>query len=106
MPIIRYTTPTIRFTFSQIDITDIAVAYLVIKQAGNVIIERDLSSATVINTQTEQALAWTLTQQETLLLNKNINAAIYCDWKLASGTRGRSHVKSEAVEETGKSEVI
>ena len=105
MAIIRYTTPTIKFTFSEIDITDITVAFLVIKQNDKTAIERDISSAVVTNTQAESSLAWTLTQEETKKLSK-ANVSIYCDWKLRDGTRGRSHVKTDSVEDTGKQEVI
>ena len=106
MAIIRYTTPTVRFTFSEIDITDVTLAYLVIKQNGKSVVERDITSATVTNTQSDKSIMWTLTQQETAKLSKGNDARIYCDWKLAGGTRGRSHVKSETVEDSGKSEVI
>jgi len=106
MPIIRYTTPTIRFEFSEIDVTDIAVAWLVIKQGGQTVIERSLDTAEVIHTQNSDSLSWTLTQVETKNLSKALGVQIYCDWKLQDGTRGRSHVKAESVEETGKQEVI
>lgn len=101
MPIIRYTTPTIKFTFSEIDVSRIVTAYLVIKQNGRTVIERDLSSAGV----DEGQISWSLAQVETGKLSKT-NATIYCDWLLRDGTRGRSNLKTEAVEDSGKSEVI
>ena len=106
MAIIRYTTPTVRFMFSEIDIDDISVAYLTIKQNNNTVIEKDINSAVITNTETEQSVAWKLTQDDTLKLAKNVNALIYCDWKLTDGTRGRSHVRAEGVEDTGMQEVI
>ena len=112
MPIIRYTTPTLKFTFSDIDVTNITSAYLVIKQSGRAIIERDLTTANVVHsvlsrdgTETENYLSWLLTQTETSKLGKT-NCTIYCDWKLQDGTRGRSHLLSTAVEDSGKQEVI
>lgn len=101
MPIIRYTTPTIKFTFSDIDVNDITTAYLIVKQNGRNVIEHNLESATIQSGQ----ISWTLTQAESGKLSKT-NATIYCDWKLRDGTRGRSNVKTEAVEDSGKSEVI
>lgn len=101
MAIIRYTTPTLKFTFSAIDVSDITVAYLVIKQNERTIIERGLDSAVV----DESSLSWTLSQEETGSLSK-ANVNIYCDWKLRDGTRGRSKVKTEGVINSGKSEVI
>ena len=105
MAIIKGTTPTITFTFDEIAVTDISVAYLVIKQGGKVNIERDLETATVVTTSPSH-ISWTLTQEETLGLSKNMNADIYCDWKLLDGTRGRSNIRVESVEDTGKNEVI
>lgn len=102
MAIIRGTTPTIKFTFSQVQATNITVAYLVIKQVGRPIIERDISTAT----RESDKLSWTLEQAETLKLSKGTKADVYCDWKLQDGTRGRSNVVSEAVEDSGKVEVI
>lgn len=106
MAIIRYTTPTARFTFREIDISDIVSAYLTIKQYDKPVIERDINSAVITNTESEQSIAWKLTQSETLGLDKRTNVSIYCDWKLSDGTRGRSYVKTEDVEDTGKQEVI
>ena len=105
MAIIRYTTPTLKFTFSEVEVADIAAAFLIVKQGGKTIIERDIETAVVTNTQTEKSLAWKLTQDETKKLSKT-QATIYCDWKLNDGTRGRSHVKTEQIEDTGKQEVI
>ena len=44
--IARGTTPTIRYTFSLVDVSAIVVAYLTIKQ-GSLVIEKDLTSATI-----------------------------------------------------------
>ena len=106
MAIIRYTTPTIRFTFNDIDVTTITTAYLVIKQGYKDIIERDLTTANVVHSKSSNYLSWTLTQIETGQLSKSTSAQLYCDWVLQDGTRGRSHIKSENVEDSGKSEVI
>ena len=112
MPIIRYTTPTIQFKFSTVSVTDITVAYLVIKQGGRAVIERDLTTATIVHTTngqnvvTENYLQWKLTQEETKKLSKNLDATIYCDWKLSDGTRGLSHVKQDTVDDCGKEEVL
>ena len=104
--LIRYTTPTVQFTFSDIDVTEITESYLIIKQGGKVIIERDLTTADVVHTAQANYLAWTLTQAETASLTKSFTAQIYCDWKLQDGTRGRSATKSATVQESGKLEVI
>ena len=101
MSIIRGTTPTIKFTFDQINTSDIVTAYLVIKQRGKSVIERDLPTATI---ETE-FISWKLEQAETLKLSKS-DAEIICDWKLNDGTRGRSNAVTENVVDSGKLEVI
>ena len=113
MAIIRYTTPTIRFDFREIDVNDIVVAFLVVQQGGRTVIERDLTTATIVHTAVRDGttgdnyISWTLTQEETKSLAKgSTDARVYCDWKLASGVRGRSKIGNEKVEDTGKQEVI
>lgn len=85
----RGTTPTITFTFSNVDITSMNVAYLTIKQSKNVI-EYDLESA-VLDTE-NNSLAWTLTQADTLLLSPNLKVAIQVRYKLNDDTAGASQV--------------
>lgn len=101
MPIIRYTTPTLKFTFSEINVADISTAFLILKQNDRTVLERGMDSATIA----ESSLSWTLTQEETGSLCKT-ETTIVCDWKLNDGTRGRSRVKTEKVINSGKNEVI
>lgn len=102
MAIIRATTPTIIISFSTVDVSQIEVANLYIKQRGTAVITRDISTATV----GESTISWTLTQAETLLLSEKSRALIVCDWLLSDGTRGRSYEVNETVENSGKNEVI
>ena len=110
MAIIRYTTPTLKFEYSDIDVTDITDAFLCLKQLNKTIIERDLTTATVVHETVGQTTAnyisWTLTQTETAKLPRGTAVQIYCDWKLDDGTRGRSHLLTMPVEDSGKQEVI
>ena len=102
--IIRGTTPTITFKYSAVSVSDIAVAYLTIRQ-GNARVEKDIESAMV--DAEENTLSWTLAQDDTLALAASATkATAICDWKLASGIRGRSSIASFTVGETGKDEVI
>lgn len=101
MEIIRGTTPTIIFTFNEIDAADISVCYLLIKQNGNTIIEKTLSDATV-----SDDLSFTLTQSDTLKLCKEISAQICLDWKTNGGVRGRSRMYDCGVKEAGVNNVI
>lgn len=85
--IIRGTTPTITFTFSDISVLTIEAAYMTLKQCGDIVVEKTLSDAT----QGENSLSWKLTQEDTLKLSSQ-TGIIVCDWLLSDGTRGRSGV--------------
>lgn len=101
MELIRLTTPTIQFTFKDIDTAQIEKAYLVIKNR-QAIIEKAMDEATV----TQGMLEWKLTQQESQRLKVGEKVKIYCDWLLKDGTRGRSKTAEYMVADTGKNEVI
>ena len=100
--IVRGTTPTIKFCYSTIDVNDITVAYLTIKQLKNTVIERDISTAF----KDEHHIYWTLSQEETLLLSTKSSADVKCDWKTTLGLRGESHKRSFMVVNPGKDQVI
>lgn len=103
--ITRYTTPTITYTFSVIDVDNIATAFLTVKQAGEVVFEKALEDATV--DAEENTIAWTMTQAETGKLVADGNKAVaYCDWRLADGLRGKAATALYTVRETGKDGVI
>ena len=87
----RGTTPTIRHTFKRVDVSDIAVAYMTLKQ-GTLTIEKTLSEATVVHNETGNYIEWRLTQAETLSINEKVNIEEQCRWRLADGTAGESPV--------------
>ncbi len=60
----RGTTTEIQYSFDQVNVSDITVCYLTLKQ-GDVVIEKSLADATV----GEDTLTWKLTQAETLQFN-------------------------------------
>ena len=74
--LVRGTTPTIRFTFSKIDVATIAVAYMTIEQKS-IVIEKDLSEATV----GEKYIEWKLTQEDTVRLNDKVVCRVQCRYK-------------------------
>ena len=80
--IVRGTTPTIQFTFKTVNVSQIAVAYLTIEQHGDLIVEKDLSEATVGNGYLE----WILEQEDTLPIAYNVKLQIQCRYKLNDGT--------------------
>lgn len=99
--VIRATTPTIKYTFNVISVSDIAAAYLTIRQDGEMIIERDLTSATVGN----DYLSWTFTQQETLQMATG-KVTLMLNWLTNDGTRGASEKSTVVIEGNYKNEVI
>ena len=100
--IIRGTTPTIKFTYSEITVSNITKAILTLKQRNAVVVEKNLLDAIV----GEDDLSWKLSQEETLKLASKVDVTILCDWLLADGTRGRSKSLTTAVGDPGKNEVI
>lgn len=79
------TTPTIQFKFKTISPSDLAQARLTVKRNNMVIITKTLADATV----GEDAIAWTLSQSETLLIGVG-QRDIMLNWLTANGTRGTS----------------
>lgn len=84
--IIRGTTPTLKYVFNTVNVSDITVAYLTIKIDNDPThnIEKTLSDAEV----GQDYILWSLTQAETLTFKNDISVMI--NWKLADGTRGAS----------------
>lgn len=83
--IIIGTTPTITYRFKVVDVSEITVAILTIKERGVNIIEKTLSDATI----GEDSLSWTLTQEETLSIGAR-TATMMLNWVTEDGTRGAS----------------
>lgn len=101
--IIRGTTPTVKFTFATVDVSTISVAYLTILSSdGSVLLTKDIDTAEV----SEDYISWTLTQTETLTLPLHGKVQVWCDWRIADGTRGRSTIAEYTIGATGKNEVI
>lgn len=99
--IIKGTTPTIQFTFNYIHPTDIEVAYLTVKQNKTVILEKDITEATV----GENTISWKLEQEDTLSFALG-KVGIMHNWRLFDGTRGASKEAFITVDDNHKDEVI
>ena len=100
--IVRGTTPIIRFNFVAIDTTNIAVAYLTIKQNGSVLIEKDLESGDV----QEGYIEWALTQEETLAMSPCSDVYIQCRYKLSDGSAYATRIYTERPYNVEKDGVI
>lgn len=91
----RGTTPTIKYKFETVDVTDIAVAYFTLRQ-GALVIEKTLEEADVVHTEEDNYLSWRLTQAETLSIADKSNVEMQCRWKLRDGTAGESPLANES----------
>lgn len=98
--IIKGTTPTIKWKFSTVDVANIAAAYFVMKSDEHSI-EKTLASAAIA----DNALSWTLTQQETLAMEQH-DYILLLDWKLADETRGTGKPALIRILPAVKNEVI
>ena len=98
------TTPTIIFNnFKIIKVGQIKEAILIIKQ-NNLFktIKRDLSTAEV----TTKEIAWTLTQEETLMLSPNVQATVCMNFLTNTGLRGTSKPVNCYIEDNPLKEVM
>ena len=95
------TTPTITYTFKTVSPSDFRVADLTVKVAGQILIERNIDTATIKDTEIE----WTLTQEETLLIGTR-SGKIMLNWVTNSGTRGVGETKSFVGGDNHKREVL
>lgn len=80
--IIIGTTPNIQYTFPTVNPSDIATAVVTIMKDGAIVLEKDLSTATV----GDSTLTWPLSQSETLALGTG-KAQIMLNYVLSNGKR-------------------
>lgn len=98
--IIRGTTPTIKYKFGTVNVSDITKAILTLKVGDEIITEKDKDAATI----GEDSISWKLTQQETLNVASGAEAML--NWVLADGTRGASNKTNIIFVANHKEEVI
>lgn len=99
--IIRGTTPTLKYTFKSVQVSDISVAFLTIKQADEIIVRKALDAAVV----GDGSISWTLTQTETLAVAPG-QAEAMINWRTSDGTRGASFKTIVAINRNHIEEVI
>lgn len=102
MNIIAGTTPTIAYTFQEVDPAEMTEAIFTVKQVGAQVIQKDLTTATL----DEGKLSWTLTQAESLKLVPGVQTEIFLDYVLQDGTRGAGVTETARVFPAGVEEVI
>lgn len=101
MDIIRGTTPTISYYFTQVAITDITTAILTISNGKDVVLQKTLADST----HDTKHLHWKLSQEETLAFDFP-TVSIMLNWKTADGTRGASAETTYRVRDNRILEVI
>lgn len=97
MEIISGTTPTLIFTFKEIEPNRISACYMLIKQRGQIIVQKTLRDGVISN----GGLGFTLTQSDTLSLTTSSPAQVMLDWKTIDGVRGRSNIYECGVKVAG-----
>lgn len=102
--VVKGTTPTFKYKANTVDVANVAVAYLTIKQWDTQKIQKDITSASVDTVA--QTIAWKLTQTEALTLDPAQTATAYCDVRLTDGTRFAAPEICFKIGKTGKPEVI
>lgn len=100
--IARWTTPSIMYKPSAVEMNTIIEIYLVIKQNGETIIEKAKEDAI----ESEDGYRWALTQEETALLLRTQSAVIQVDYKCADGMRYTTKPKEFEVKNSAKNEAI
>ena len=99
--LIKGTTPTIKYSFSTVDVSDIVVALLKVTQK-DIQVQKTLADANIDG----NAMEWVLSQEDTLALKENQYAMITLDWLLNDGTRGAGKTEIIKVIPSGTDEVL
>lgn len=81
--IVAGTTPTITYRFTKVRPSDITSAVLTVKRRGVIVLAKSLETAMV----TEDAISWTLTQENTFALGIG-TVEIMFNWLDVNGKRG------------------
>ena len=101
--IIIGTTPTIKYKFKIVDVSEISEAILTIEDSKKQEkLRKTLDTATVGTDYIE----WTLTQEESLALGTGLSLTMMLNWLTADGTRGASAEESVIMANNHIREVI
>lgn len=98
----RWTTPTFSYKPSLVEAANIAEIYLVLKQSGQVILSKNMESATI----SDGTFFWDLSQEDTGAIRSGKELAVKIDYKDRFGKRYTTEPKLYTVDESGINEVI
>lgn len=102
MIIARWTTPGLDYKPLAVSATDIVAINLVIRQGGEIVIEKDISSATLSN----GTFHWDYTQEETSKLNSGYGAVAKIDYLTSDGKRFTTRNFDMNTADSAKNEVM
>ncbi len=99
--IARYTTPSITYKPSLVEIAEVDKIFLVVKQNGQEVIRKDIDDAIT----DENGFTWYLEQEDTALLDTRVSAVVKIDY-LSGTARFTTEPKTYNVTNSGIEEVI
>lgn len=100
--IARWTTPSILYKPSMVEIENVAEIYLTIKQGGVTVVTKGYEDADI----TEDGFLWTLTQEDTSALANRRTATVQVDYKTLDAMRYTTVPKQYEIGDSGIQEVI
>ena len=100
--IARWTTPSIIYKPSLVEVADVADICLTIKQLDSSVLEKGMDEATV----SADGFVWHFSQEETSLLSTIKNATVKIDYKDSSGERYTTREFGYKISDSGKQEVM
>lgn len=98
----RWTTPSVTYKPSMVEMQDVDEIFMVIKQGGSNVIVKDKSESET----DETGFIWTLTQEETSLLQARRSAFIQIDYTDTAGNRYTTRPRQYEIVESALNEVI
>ena len=99
--IARYTTPSITYKPSMVEISNVDEIYLVIRQKGEERIRKDINDAII----DENGFTWFFSQEDTAKLNSRLGAAVQIDY-LCGTARYTTKPRPYDITESAVDEVI
>lgn len=100
--IARWTTPTIIYKPSAVEVSTIQEIFMVISINNREVLKKDIEAASVAS----GSFSWVLTQEETAKLTTGTTASIKIDYKCHNGTRYTTNPRKYTVVDSAVNEVI
>lgn len=100
--IARFTTPAFTYKPSMVRVSDVAKIFFVLWQDDDILVQKDITQATV----SENGFTWILSQNETQILVSRKKAFGKIDYLTTSGLRYTTRTKVFEITESAINEVI